>query len=242
MKFEFSDLTVRFGSQVVLDRMSATIEGKALAIIGPSGGGKSTLLRVLGGLLPANEGMFALNGNWVENNEQQLNEYRKQIGFVFQSNGLFPHLSAINNITLPLVHTFGMKKLEAEEKAMVLLKKFGLEESSHKYPSQLSGGQQQRIAIIRAIAIEPKLLLLDEPTSALDPELAYEVLSMLKQLVESGVELVIVTHHLGFASNACDTVMYMDEFGIGEFGETDNVLKSPKTERLQRFISKILSI
>ncbi|MDO9592901.1 MAG: ATP-binding cassette domain-containing protein, partial [Erysipelotrichaceae bacterium] len=203
MKFEFSDLTVRFGSQVVLDRMSETIEGKALAIIGPSGGGKSTLLRVLGGLLPANEGKFALNGHWVENKEQQLNEYRKQIGFVFQSNGLFPHLTAINNITLPLVHTFGMKKEQAEEKAMVLLKKFGLEDSSHKYPSQLSGGQQQRIAIIRAIAIEPKLLLLDEPTSALDPELAYEVLSMLKQLVESGVELVIVTHHLGFASNAC---------------------------------------
>jgi polar amino acid transport system ATP-binding protein len=178
----------------------------------------------------------------VENKEQQLNEYRKQIGFVFQSNGLFPHLTAINNITLPLVHTFGMKKEQAEEKAMVLLKKFGLEDSSHKYPSQLSGGQQQRIAIIRAIAIEPKLLLLDEPTSALDPELAYEVLSMLKQLVESGVELVIVTHHLGFASNACDTVMYMDEFGIGEFGKTDEVLKAPKTERLQRFISKILSI
>jgi len=242
MKFEFDGLTVRFGSQVVLDQLSETIEGKALAIIGPSGGGKSTLLRVLGGLLPANEGKFALNGYWVENNEQQLNEYRKQIGFVFQSNGLFPHLSALNNITLPLIHTFNMDKQEAEEKAMLLLNKFGLEESSHKYPSQLSGGQQQRIAIIRAIAIEPKLLLLDEPTSALDPELAYEVLAMLKQLVESGVELVIVTHHLGFASNACDTVMYMDEFGIGEFGKTEEILKSPKSERLQRFISKILSI
>jgi polar amino acid transport system ATP-binding protein len=242
MKFEFDGLTVRFGSQVVLDQLSESIEGKALAIIGPSGGGKSTLLRVLGGLLPANEGKFALNGYWVENKEQQLNEYRKQIGFVFQSNGLFPHLSALNNITLPLIHTFNMDKQEAENKAILLLKKFGLEESSHKYPSQLSGGQQQRIAIIRAIAIEPKLLLLDEPTSALDPELAYEVLSMLKQLVESGVELVIVTHHLGFASNACDTVMYMDEFGIGEFGKTEEILKSPKTERLQRFISKILSI
>lgn len=242
MKFEFDSLTVRFGSQVVLDQLSETIEGKALAIIGPSGGGKSTLLRVLGGLLPANEGKFALNGYWVENKEQQLNEYRKQIGFVFQSNGLFPHLSALNNITLPLIHTFNMDKQEAENKAILLLKKFGLEESSYKYPSQLSGGQQQRIAIIRAIAIEPKLLLLDEPTSALDPELSYEVLSMLKQLVESGVELVIVTHHLGFASNACDTVMYMDEFGIGEFGKTEEILKSPKTERLQRFISKILSI
>jgi polar amino acid transport system ATP-binding protein len=242
MKFEFDGLTVRFGSQVVLDQLSESIEGKALAIIGPSGGGKSTLLRVLGGLLPANEGKFALNGYWVENKEQQLNEYRKQIGFVFQSNGLFPHLSALNNITLPLIHTFNMDKQEAENKAKLLLKKFGLEESSHKYPSQLSGGQQQRIAIIRAIAIGPKLLLLDEPTSALDPELAYEVLSMLKQLVESGVELVIVTHHLGFASNACDTVMYMDEFGIGEFGKTEEILKSPKTERLQRFISKILSI
>jgi polar amino acid transport system ATP-binding protein len=242
MKFEFSDLTVRFGSQVVLDKMTETIEGKALAIIGPSGGGKSTLLRVLGGLLPANEGKFALNGTWVENNPQQLNDYRKQIGFVFQSNGLFPHLSALKNVTLPLIHTFGMDKQAAEKKAMELLRKFGLEDSSHKYPSQLSGGQQQRIAIIRAIAIEPKLLLLDEPTSALDPELSHEVLSMLKVLVESGVELVIVTHHLGFASNACDTVMYMDEFGIGEFGKTEDILKSPKTERLQRFISKILSI
>lgn len=242
MKFEFSDLTVRFGSQVVLDKLTETIEGKALAIIGPSGGGKSTLLRVLGGLLAADEGKFALNGTWVDNNAQRLNEYRKQIGFVFQSNGLFPHLTALKNITLPLIHTFGMDKITAEKKAMDLMERFGLEDSSHKYPSQLSGGQQQRIAIIRAIAIEPKLLLLDEPTSALDPELAYEVLSMLKQLVESGVELVIVTHHLGFASNACDTVMYMDEFGIGEIGKTEEILKSPKTERLQRFISKILSI
>ncbi len=242
MKFEFNELTVRFGSQVVLNQLTESIEGKALAIIGPSGGGKSTLLRVLGGLLPADEGKFALNGFWVENNEQQLNEYRKMIGFVFQSNGLFPHLTALKNVTLPLIHTFGMDRQLAEDKAMALLKKFGLEDSSHKFPSQLSGGQQQRIAIIRAIAIEPKLLLLDEPTSALDPELAYEVLAMLKQLVESGVELVIVTHHLGFASNACDTVMYMDEFGIGEFGKTEEILKSPNTERLQRFISKILSI
>jgi polar amino acid transport system ATP-binding protein len=242
MKFEFSELTVKFGDQIVLDQLTETIEGRALAIIGPSGGGKSTLLRVLGGLLPANNGKFALNGEWIENNEQQLSAYRKQIGFVFQSNGLFPHLSALNNVTLPLIHTFGMTKSEAEEKAMSLLRKFGLEDSSHKYPSQLSGGQQQRIAIIRAIAIEPRLLLLDEPTSALDPELSHEVLSMLKQLVESGVELVIVTHHLGFASNACDTVMYMDEFGIGEFGRTDVVLKQPASERLQRFISKILSI
>lgn len=242
MKFEFKGLTVRFGSQVVLNQLTETIEGKALAIIGPSGGGKSTLLRVLGGLLPADEGEFALNEYWVENSEQQLFEYRKMIGFVFQSNGLFPHLTALKNVTLPLIHTFGMDKQKAEDKALELLKKFGLEDSSHKFPSQLSGGQQQRIAIIRAIAIGPKLLLLDEPTSALDPELAYEVLAMLKQLVESGVELVIVTHHLGFASNACDTVMYMDEFGIGEFGKTEEILKSPKTERLQRFISKILSI
>lgn len=242
MKFEFSELTVKFGDQIVLDQLTETIEGRALAIIGPSGGGKSTLLRVLGGLLPANNGKFALNGEWIENNEQQLSAYRKQIGFVFQSNGLFPHLSALKNVTLPLIHTFGMDKTEAEKKAMNLLRKFGLEDSSHKFPSQLSGGQQQRIAIIRAIAIEPKLLLLDEPTSALDPELSYEVLSMLKQLVESGVELVIVTHHLGFASNACDTVMYMDEFGVGEFGRTDVVLKQPESERLQRFISKILSI
>lgn len=242
MKLEFSDLTVKFGSQVVLDRFSDTIEAKALAIIGPSGGGKSTLLRVLGGLLMATEGKFALNGMWIESNEQQLSEYRKQIGFVFQSNGLFPHLSAIDNVTLPLIHTFNMDKVLAKQKAMTLLRKFGLEDSSHKFPAQLSGGQQQRIAIIRAIAIEPKLLLLDEPTSALDPELSHEVLTMLKDLVISGVELVIVTHHLGFASNACDTVMYMDEFGIGEVGKTADVLKSPKTERLQRFISKILSI
>ena len=116
MKFEFNDLTVRFGSQVVLDKLTETIEGKALAIIGPSGGGKSTLLRVLGGLLPADEGKFALNGTWVDNNAQRLNEYRKQIGFVFQSNGLFPHLTALKNITLPLIHTFGMDKITAEKK------------------------------------------------------------------------------------------------------------------------------
>lgn len=242
MKLEFRDLTVRFGSQIVLDHFTDSIDAKALAIIGPSGGGKSTLLRVLGGLLQANDGTFALNGQWIESKEHTLSEYRKQIGFVFQSNGLFPHLSALDNITLPLIHTFMMDKAAAKEKALYLLRKFGLEDSSHKFPAQLSGGQQQRIAIIRAIAIEPKLLLLDEPTSALDPELSHEVLTMLKELVQSGVELVIVTHHLGFASNACDTVMYMDEFGIGEIGKTDIVLRQPKTERLQRFISKILSI
>ncbi len=243
MKLEILDLSKHFDSQVVLENVSGVYEFSSLAIIGPSGKGKSTLLRILGGLLPATSGSFAIDGEWVDaKSEKQLREYRKKIGFVFQSQGLFPHLSALKNITLPLVQTFHMSEKDANEKAEVLLKRFGLFEERHKVPAQLSGGQQQRIAIIRAVAIEPTLLLLDEPTSALDPELSAEVLLMLKELIDAKMQVIIVTHHLPFAKAACEHVMYVDDQHIAEYGKTHEVLHQPAHPNLQRFLSKILDI
>ncbi len=229
-----------FDKQIVLDRLDLDFSFSSLAIIGPSGGGKSTFLRILGGLIKPTEGKFALDDEWIDQTEATLFEYRKKIGFVFQSNGLFPHLTAIKNITLPLIHTFKMSEEQANEKAYELLKRFNLMHEKDKFPVQLSGGQQQRIAIIRAVAINPKLLLLDEPTSALDPELSAEVLIMLKELVQSGMQMIIVTHHLGFAKNATDMVLYMDDQGIKEIAPTQQFFASPKSEDVSRFLSKLM--
>src|SRR5690554_5948785 len=160
MKIETFDLTMQFDDQVVLDAINISFDFSSLAIIGPSGGGKSTFLRVLGGLLKPTSGTFAIDNDKIIQKDVALLEYRKKIGFVFQSNGLFPHLTALENITLPLIHTFKLTKEVANQKAFELLKRFNLFHEKDKFPVQLSGGQQQRIAIIRAVAIEPKLLLL----------------------------------------------------------------------------------
>ncbi len=240
MRIRTEKLTMTFNEQVVLNQINLDFSFSSLAIIGPSGGGKSTLLRILGGLIQPTSGQFALDDQWITQDESHLFDYRKQIGFVFQSNGLFPHLTALRNITLPLVHTFKMSEQEANQKAFELLERFNLMHEKDKFPVQLSGGQQQRIAIIRAVAINPKLLLLDEPTSALDPELSSEVLIMLKELVQSGMQMIIVTHHLGFAKNATDMVMYIDEHGIKEIAPTNEFFISPKSDDVTRFMSKLM--
>ncbi|NLA78697.1 MAG: amino acid ABC transporter ATP-binding protein [Erysipelothrix sp.] len=240
MRLRTKDLTMKFEDQVVLDRLNLDFSFNSLAIIGPSGGGKSTFLRVLGGLIEPTSGTFAFDDDWAAFEEDKLYQLRKQIGFVFQSHGLFPHLSALENITLPLIHTFKYSKAEANEKARVLLERFNLEHEKDKYPHMLSGGQQQRIAIIRAVAISPKILLLDEPTSALDPELSAEVLIMLRELAETGMCMIVVTHHLGFAKNATDMVLYMDEQGIKEIAPTTQFFTSPKSEDVNRFLSKLM--
>src|SRR5690554_6730288 len=226
MNIRTKNLSMKFDEQTVLNNLNLSFDFSSLAIIGPSGGGKSTFLRVLGGLIKPTSGTFAFDQEWVTQDNNKLIEYRKHIGFVFQSNGLFPHLTALENITLPLIHTFKLSKEVANEK--------------DKFPVQLSGGQQQRIAIIRAVAIEPKLLLLDEPTSALDPELSAEVLIMLKELAKSGMNMIIVTHHLGFARNATDMVMYIDEQGIKEIAPTQVFFESPKSDDVTRFLSKLM--
>lgn len=240
MNIRTKNLSMKFDDQTVLDNLCLSFDFSSLAIIGPSGGGKSTFLRVLGGLIKPTSGTFAFNDEWVDFDYNKLVEYRKHIGFVFQSNGLFPHLTALENITLPLIHTFKLSKEVANQKAFYLLNRFNLFHEKDKYPVQLSGGQQQRIAIIRAVAIEPKLLLLDEPTSALDPELSAEVLIMLKELAKSGMHMIIVTHHLGFAKNATDMVMYIDEMGIKEIAPTNVFFESPKSEDVTRFLSKLM--
>lgn len=239
MNIKLDQLTKSFDGNLVLDHLNNEIEFKSLAILGPSGSGKSTLLRLLGGLLEPESGAISVDGYQIRYTEKELLEYRRGIGFVFQNNGLFPHLSALDNITLPLIRVFGMKKPEAEAMAMAYLKRFGLEKQAKQAPVTLSGGQQQRIAIIRAVVNRPKMILLDEPTSALDPDLSVEVLEMLKELINDGLHIVLVTHHLGFARNVCESMMFVDDNKIVEFGPSKQHFAQPESENLQRFIEKM---
>jgi polar amino acid transport system ATP-binding protein len=172
--------------------------------------------------------------------ERSLRAYRRSIGFVFQSKGLFEHLTAMENVTLPLIHTFGMNRVDAVQVANRLFDRFGLSMEKDKYPSQLSGGQQQRIAIARAIGIKPKLLLLDEPTSALDPELTGEVLDMLGELQGDGLNTIIVTHEMGFAKNACEKILFLADNTILETGESSRIFKAPQTAQLKSFLNRML--
>lgn len=237
MIVEARGLTMTFGGKsLVFDNVSFKDDIKALALIGRSGCGKSTLLRILGGLIPATGGDVLLDGEPARDDES----YRKQIGFVFQHGGLFTHLTALENITLPLVKAHGMPREEAGEIALGLLRRFGLEGESGKRPAQLSGGQRQRIAIARAVAPKPKILLLDEPTSALDPEYTTEVLNMIRELKGEALSFIIATHEMGFALHACDKVMFLDGGKIAEHGESGRVFSEPGTPELKGFLSKIL--
>ena len=224
----------------VLDDISFSSDARALALIGPSGGGKSTLLRILGGLLRPTAGRISIDGNVQPDNERDMVAFRRQLGYVFQQNGLFRHMDALTNITLPMKAVHGVNGAEAKEKAMALLERFGLADSAHKRPGELSGGQQQRVAIARAIAPGPGLLLLDEPTSALDPEYTSEVLDMVDELREGGQNLVIVTHEMGFARRACDQVAFLSGGKIIESGRSEDVFTQPRTQELQRFLKKLL--
>ena len=237
MRIEIGGLCKTFdGESLVLNGVNFYDDVKALALIGRSGCGKSTLLRILGGLIPSSGGDVRLDGEPAADDES----YRKKIGFVFQQGGLFSHLSALENITLPLIKAHGLQKDEALARAEDLLVRFGLLSESHKKPSQLSGGQKQRIAIARAVAPKPKILLLDEPTSALDPEYTTEVLDMIRELKNEELSFIIATHEMGFALHACDTVMFLNEGKIAEYGESKQVFTQPKTPELKEFLSKIL--
>lgn len=241
MKIECRDITVRFGSQTVLESVNISEEDfRALALIGQSGAGKSTLLRVLGGLIKPTAGEVWLDGQKVIFSDKDLLQYRRNIGFVFQSRGLFPHLTAKQNIMLPLVHVHGMTTEQAMDTAEALLKRFSLSKDAEKRPYELSGGQCQRISIARAIAPKPKLLLLDEPTSALDPELTADVLDMIYELQNENLSMVIVTHEMGFARHACDRALYLYEGRIIESGDSKELFAEPKTPQLQSFLHKVL--
>lgn len=241
MKIEIDGICKRFsGGPEVLNNIQYRDDFNSLAIIGPSGGGKSTLLRILGGLILPDSGRFLFDGQEIKLDEVSLLEYRRTIGFVFQSNGLFHHLTGRQNITMPLIKVYGFSKEEAEDKVESLLKRFGLANDGHKYPQELSGGQQQRIAIARAVAAKPRLILLDEPTSSLDPELTREVLDMIRELNEDGLSTLLVTHEMGFAKRACDKVIFLAGGRLVEHGPSRDVFENPKSDELKRFLDKIL--
>ncbi len=237
MKIELKSLSKHFeDNKMVLNKINLTEQIKTLALIGRSGCGKSTLLRILGGLILPSEGEVLLDNEPARDNEL----YRKNIGFVFQQGGLFRHLTGKQNITLPLVKVHGLSKEEAEYRADELLSRFGLTEEADKKPAKLSGGQQQRIAIARAVAPKPKILLLDEPTSALDPEYTTEVLDMINELKNEGLGFIIATHEMGFALHACEKIAFLHDGNIAEYGKAKEIFESPKTPELKAFLSKLL--
>ncbi len=241
MKIEFQGLTRQFdNNRVILNPMDFSDDIHTLAIIGPSGGGKSTLLRILGGLILPTAGQLMVDGKKVPSDEVSLQKYRRELGFVFQQGGLFRHLSAFENITMPLCQVHGYTRQEAEKRAAELLERFGLSGDGHKKPSALSGGQQQRVAIARAVAAKPRLLLLDEPTSALDPEYTTEVLDVVNELKNEGMDFIIVTHEMGFARHACDKAAFLCEGSLMEYGDSASLFARPKTGQLERFLGKLL--
>jgi len=241
MEINISNLKKIYGDQVVINNLELNIKDiHSLVIIGPSGGGKSTLLRILAGLEIPEEGIITINNKTLSFKEIDLHNYRKTIGVVFQAFNLFPHLSAIKNITLPLEKVHKINKNKATLRAKILLDRFQLGEHSHKYPSQLSGGQQQRVAIARAVALESQFLLLDEPTSALDPALTSEVLDSILELKKEKKDLILVTHEMGFAKNVADYVLFIDKGKVLEAGKADSLFSNPQTSELKKFLGKTL--
>ena len=241
MKIEFQGLTKQYDQEhIVLKPMDFSDDIHTLAIIGPSGGGKSTLLRILGGLLLPTAGRVVVGGEELPVDESALQKYRQRLGFVFHQGGLFRHLSAIENIALPLEKVHGYTRQEAGRRAEELLERFGLGADGKKKPGALSGGQQQRVAIARAVAARPKLLLLDEPTSALDPEYTNEVLDVVDELKNEGMDFVIVTHEMGFARHACEKVAFLCEGSLLEYGDSVSLFSHPNTQQLDRFLSRLL--
>ncbi len=214
--------------------------GEVVVIIGPSGSGKSTLLRMVNGLETAQSGSILIDGIDIMSPNTDIRQIREEVGMVFQSFNLFPHLTVLENITLAPIKVKKMSKKDAEAKAMDLLKKVGLEDKAGQKPSQLSGGQQQRVAIVRALAMEPKAMLFDEPTSALDPEMIKEVLDVMLNLAKSGMTMLLVTHEMGFAKAAADKVVFMADGQVVEAGTPQEMFTCPKTQRCQDFLNHIL--
>ncbi len=230
-----------FGSLHVLRGVDEHIKkGEVVSIIGPSGGGKSTFLRCLNLLEVPEEGSIVFEGTDITDKKVNLDLHRQKMGMVFQHFNVFPHLSVKENITLAPVLLKKKTQAEADAMAEKLLAKVGLLEKINEYPKRLSGGQKQRLAIVRALAMEPDVMLFDEPTSALDPEMVGEVLQVIKDLVQEGMTTVIVTHEMGFAKEVSDRVLFMDEGIIAESGTPDEIFNHPKNPRTQEFLSKVL--
>ena len=234
-------LSKAFGDNLVLDDISEHIDpGEKVVVIGPSGSGKSTFLRCLNLLETPTAGTITFDGVEITDPKADINAIRRQMGMVFQHFNLFPNMTIRKNITLAPVRTKLMSQGEADDTAAALLKRVGLEEKADAYPAQLSGGQKQRIAIVRALAMRPKLMLFDEPTSALDPEMVGEVLQVMKELAEEGMTMVVVTHEMGFAREVATRVLFMDGGKILEQDEPHAFFAHPKQPRTIDFLSKVL--
>ena len=234
-------LSKSFGDHLVLDDISEHIHpGEKVVVIGPSGSGKSTFLRCLNLLEIPTKGSITFDGTEITDPKVDIDRIRRQMGMVFQHFNLFPNMTIRKNITLAPVQTGLMKQAQADQQAMELLRRVGLEDKADSYPNQLSGGQKQRIAIVRALAMKPKLMLFDEPTSALDPEMVGEVLDVMKQLAQEGMTMVVVTHEMGFAREVGDRVLFMADGKIVEQNTPAEIFSHPREERTQAFLSKVL--
>lgn len=239
---EFQGLNKWFGSALhVLNNIDLTVsKGKVVVVCGPSGSGKSTLIRCVNGLEAFQSGKLIVDGIDLSAKNAALRELRMEVGFVFQQFNLYPHKTALENVTLAPIHVRGLSKAEAEKRGKELLAKVGLADRMNNYPSQLSGGQQQRVAIARSLCMQPRIMLFDEPTSALDPEMINEVLDVMVSLAKEGMTMMVVTHEMGFARSVADRVVFMDRGAILESGEPENFFRNPQNERTRDFLSKVL--
>lgn len=236
-----SGLHKKFGDLHVLKGIDSHIaKGEVVVVIGPSGSGKSTFLRCLNLLEEPTDGEIIFEDISITDKKQDINKLRQKMGMVFQQFNLFPHMSVLDNIMLSPMKTKNVPKEVAEKKAMELLQRINLADKASSYPKQLSGGQKQRIAIVRALAMEPDVMLFDEPTSALDPEMVGEVLKVMKELAAEGMTMVVVTHEMGFAKEVADRVIFMDEGIIQEEGTPEQIFNNPQNVRTQEFLSKVL--
>lgn len=241
--FDIKDLRKSFGSLEVLKGISTTIsKGEAVVVIGPSGSGKSTFIRCLNLLEAPTGGQILFEGKDITQKGFNVIAHREKVGMVFQQFNLFNNLSVLENVTISLRKVKKVGKAQARETAMALLQRVGLEDKASAYPAQLSGGQKQRIAIVRAMALEPDVLLFDEPTSALDPEMVGEVLKVIQDLAQDGVTMVVVTHEMAFARKVGTRVLFMDEGVIAEEGTPQEIFENPQNERTRDFLSKVIHV
>ena len=238
---EFRDVHKHFGQLHVLRGINlAVTEREVVVVIGPSGSGKSTMVRTVNRLEPIDSGSLIVDGMNVHEKDLDVNALRRNVGMVFQSFNLFPHLTAAENVMLAPVKVRGIAKREARDRAMALLEKVGIPEKADVHPVRLSGGQQQRVAIARALAMEPKIMLFDEPTSALDAEMIREVLDVMRKLASEGMTMLVITHEVGFAREASNRVVFMDEGRIIEDSPTAEFFERPREERARQFLSKVI--